>query len=57
MAAARPNEHAATARAVNNASAQNACAGQNGCKGKSFVKTATEDECKTKGGTVVAEKM
>ncbi len=38
-------------------SAQNACAGQNGCKGKSFVKTATEDECKTKGGTVVAQKM
>lgn len=38
-------------------SAQNACAGQNGCKGKSFVKTATEDDCKTKGGTVVAEKM
>ena len=38
-------------------SAQNACAGQNGCKGKSFIKTATEDECKTKGGTVVAQKM
>ena len=38
-------------------SAQNACAGQNGCKGKSFVKTATEEECKTKGGTVVAQKM
>ena len=38
-------------------SAQNACAGQNGCKGKSFVKTATDEECKTKGGTVVAQKM
>jgi len=38
-------------------SAQNACAGQNGCKGKSFVKTASEDECKAKGGTVVAQKM
>ncbi len=38
-------------------SAQNACAGQNGCKGKSFVRTATEDDCKTKGGTVVAQKM
>ena len=38
-------------------SAQNACAGQNGCKGKSFVKTATEDECKSTGGTVVAQKM
>jgi hypothetical protein len=38
-------------------SAQNSCAGQNGCKGKSFIKTATEDECKAKGGTVVATKM
>lgn len=38
-------------------SARNACAGQNACKGKSFMKTATDEECKTKGGTVVAEKM
>ncbi|MEO8841448.1 MAG: hypothetical protein ABI591_33435 [Kofleriaceae bacterium] len=38
-------------------SAANACAGQNGCKGKSFIKTATEDDCKAKGGTVVAAKM
>lgn len=38
-------------------SAQNDCAGKNGCKGKSFAYTATEDECKTKGGTVVANKM
>lgn len=38
-------------------SAANACAGQNGCKGKSFVKTATEDDCKAKGGTVIAATM
>lgn len=34
--------------------AENACAGQNGCKGKGFVEVASEDECKTKGGTVMA---
>jgi hypothetical protein len=38
-------------------SAANACAGQNACKGKSFIKTATEDDCKAKGGTVIATKM
>ncbi len=38
-------------------SVANACAGQNGCKGQSFVKTATEDDCKAKGGTVVAATM
>ena len=38
-------------------STANACAGQNGCKGKSFIKTATEDDCKAQGGTVVAAKM
>jgi|JI10StandDraft_1071094.scaffolds.fasta_scaffold01441_18 hypothetical protein len=34
--------------------AANACAGQNGCKGQGFVDVGTEDECKTKGGTVMA---
>lgn len=34
--------------------ATNACAGQNGCKGKGFADVATEEECKTKGGTVTA---
>lgn len=38
-------------------SAANACAGQNGCKGQSFIKTATEEDCKAKGGTVVTAKM
>ncbi|MEJ7599927.1 MAG: hypothetical protein WKG01_18620 [Kofleriaceae bacterium] len=36
-------------------STANACAGQNGCKGKGFVDIASEDECKTKGGTVTAK--
>lgn len=36
-------------------SAANACAGQNGCKGKGFVDTASEDDCKAKGGTVMAK--
>lgn len=35
-------------------SAANACAGQNGCKGKGFADVATAEECKTKGGTVMA---
>lgn len=35
-------------------SAANACAGQNGCKGKGFVEVATDDECKTRGGTPMA---
>lgn len=34
--------------------AANACAGQNGCKGQGFVDVGTEDECKTKGGAVMA---
>ncbi len=38
-------------------SVSNACAGKNGCKGQGFVETASEDECKTKGGTVMAAKM
>ncbi len=33
----------------------NACAGQNGCGKKGFVEI-TEEECKTKGGTVMAKK-
>lgn len=36
-------------------STANACAGQNGCKGQGFVETASEDECKAKGGTVMAK--
>jgi hypothetical protein len=35
-------------------STANACAGQNGCKGKGYVDVASDDECKTKGGTVMA---
>lgn len=34
--------------------AANACAGQNGCKGQGFIDVGTEDECKTKGGAVMA---
>jgi hypothetical protein len=34
--------------------AANSCKGQNGCKGKGFVDVASEEECKTKGGTVMA---
>jgi len=34
-------------------SADNACAGQNGCKGKGFMEM-TEQDCKDKGGTVMA---
>lgn len=36
-------------------STANACAGQNGCKGKGYVDVASEDECKAKGGTVMAK--
>ena len=36
--------------------AKNACKGQNGCKGQSFVDT-TEQECKDKGGTIMASTM
>ncbi|MDQ3367381.1 MAG: hypothetical protein M3680_18310 [Myxococcota bacterium] len=36
-------------------SAANACAGKNGCKGHGFVATASEEECKAKGGTVMAK--
>mgnify|MGYP001256341645 CR=1 FL=1 len=36
------------------AGASNACAGKNECKGKG-VQAMTEADCKTKGGTVVAE--
>ena len=35
--------------------AANACAGQNGCKGKGYVDVASADECKAKGGTVMAK--
>lgn len=35
--------------------AANACAGQNGCKGKGYVEVASEDECRAKGGTVMAK--
>ena len=38
-------------------SAKNDCSGKNGCKGQSFVLTASADDCKTKGGTVVEMKM
>lgn len=38
-------------------SAKNDCAGKNGCKGQSFAYTASADECKTKGGTVVEATM
>ena len=34
--------------------ANNACAGQNGCKGQSFVNVESEQDCKDKGGTVMA---
>ncbi|MBK9033867.1 MAG: hypothetical protein IPL61_21795 [Myxococcales bacterium] len=37
--------------------AANACAGQNGCKGQGFVDVPSEDDCKTKGGTVMAGMM
>jgi hypothetical protein len=30
------------------------CGGQNGCKGQGWVPTKSEQECKDKGGTVVA---
>lgn len=36
--------------------ASNACKGQNSCKGQGWVDTASEQECKDKGGTVVAAK-
>jgi hypothetical protein len=32
----------------------NSCGGQNGCAGKGWIHTASEKECKDKGGTVVA---
>ena len=31
-------------------SAQNDCKGQNACKGKGYVMSASENECKQKGG-------
>ena len=34
--------------------AQNACKGQNSCKRQGFVDVASDDECTTKGGTVMA---
>ncbi len=34
-------------------SASNACKGQNGCKGEGWVPTASEKECKAKGGKVI----
>jgi hypothetical protein len=34
--------------------ANNACAGQNGCGGKGFIDMA-EEECKAKGGTIMAK--
>jgi hypothetical protein len=37
-------------------SASNDCSGKNGCKGKGWIHTATEKECKDKGGTVLASK-
>jgi hypothetical protein len=37
-------------------SKDNSCSGQNGCKGKGWIHTATEKECKDKGGTVLASK-
>ncbi len=33
--------------------ANNACQGQNACKGMGWEATATEEECTTKGGTVM----
>ncbi|HEY8517619.1 MAG TPA: hypothetical protein VIS07_19075 [Candidatus Binatia bacterium] len=35
------------------AGAGHACGGMNECKGKGVVSTASEEECKTKGGQVV----
>ena len=35
------------------ATAENACAGQNACKGQGWLPTASEEECTSKGGTVV----
>lgn len=32
------------------------CAGKNSCKGKGWVKVASEEECKEKGGEVVKDK-
>lgn len=37
------------------AGASNGCAGQNACKGKGWIEVS-EKECKTRKGTVVAEK-
>ena len=36
------------------AGADNACKAQNSCKGKGWVETASQGECKDKGGTVAA---
>ncbi len=33
--------------------AESACAGQNACKGHGWVKAASEEECTSKGGTVI----
>jgi hypothetical protein len=38
------------------AGADNSCKSKNSCKGKGWVHTASEKECKDKGGTIVAEK-
>ena len=32
----------------------NSCGGHNGCQGKGWIHTTTEQECKAKGGTVLA---
>ena len=37
-------------------SKDNSCSGKNGCKGKGWSHTASEKECKDKGGTVLASK-
>jgi hypothetical protein len=36
------------------ASADNSCSGKNSCNGKGWSPTATEKECTTKGGKVLA---
>jgi len=39
------------------AGAENACNAQNACKGQGWVATKSEQECKDKGGKVLASKM
>jgi len=36
--------------------AANACKGQNGCKGQGWLEVATEGDCTSRGGTVLAAK-